>query len=130
MAVKIAIPCQFGSKTINTDFIVGKPYQGYDSIRKTDFIENPIKHQSKWLYDQKKGVVPTEINEALNSLCEHSLKTGKPVEELVDMAFNKTSSGKLKLQPEVQKGISPTSLPKISEPGIGKGRTMGDGNGR
>jgi hypothetical protein len=115
MTTKIIIPCHIGGKIVNTDFFVGSPYQTETKI------ENPIRYQAEWLEDKKGCTIPGEIQEVLTALCVHSIKTGKPIEELVDLTFNKRENAQGKQISQQQTSISPTAInspaPKQTEKG-------------
>ena len=80
---KIAINCQFGDQTAPFDFYVGQPEEKHEALS----------FQEKWLLDNRGGVVPPEVKEALVQLRDLAKKNNVSFEDLCVYALGSAQNG-------------------------------------
>lgn len=69
---KFTINCDFGGQMAPFAIFIGVPKEG----------NHPLEHQAKWLTDNRGGVIPPEIMDAITKLQDLAKKNNVPLEDL------------------------------------------------
>ena len=78
---KFTINCDFGGQLSPFAIYIGNPKKG----------NHPLEHQSRWLLDNRGGVIPNEIMEAVTKLQDLADKNNASLEELCVYALGTES---------------------------------------
>jgi len=96
---KFSINCDYGGQMAPFDIFIGQP----------EGTHHPLHFQAKWLSDNKGGVIPSEVMDAISKLDELAKKNGVLLEDLCVYALgsaqveNDTSTDEATTSPEDSK---------------------------